>query len=90
MNDIKCLIFTQSLLYESQHRVQTGSGDHPTSYPSDLLGVKRPDRENNQSPPSSAEFKNIWSYTFTPYVFMVWYLVKHGDIFTFKKGKGKS
>jgi hypothetical protein len=32
----------------------------------------------NHSPPSSAVVKNAWSYTSTsPYVFMVWYLVKH-------------
>jgi hypothetical protein len=46
-------------------------------------------READHSPPSSAEFKNTWSYTFTPpifsneYVFLVWYLVKHRDDFTF-------
>jgi hypothetical protein len=28
--------------------------------------------------------ENEWSYTSTPqYVFMAWYLVKHGDNFTF-------
>jgi hypothetical protein len=31
-----------------------------------------------------AKFKNTWSYTSTsPYVFMVWYLVKHRYNFTF-------
>jgi hypothetical protein len=29
-------------------------------------GVKRPDREPDHSPPSSAEVKNAWSYAFTP------------------------
>jgi hypothetical protein len=29
-------------------------------------GVKRPAREADHSPPSSAEVKNAWSYTFTP------------------------
>jgi hypothetical protein len=29
------------------------------------LGVKRPGREANHSPPSSAEIKNAWSYTST-------------------------
>jgi hypothetical protein len=34
-------------------------------------GVKRPGREADHSPPSSAEVKNAWSYTSTPqYVFM--------------------
>jgi hypothetical protein len=31
-----------------------------------FLGVKRPDREVDHSPPSSAEVKNAWSYTSTP------------------------
>jgi hypothetical protein len=30
------------------------------------LGVKRPGREADQSPPSSAEVKNAWSYTSAP------------------------
>jgi hypothetical protein len=48
------------------------------------LGVKRPGREADHSPPSSAKVKNAWSYTSTPkYVFMVWCLVKHRDNFTF-------
>jgi hypothetical protein len=38
------------------------SGAHPASYPTgtrgDFPGVKRPGREGDQSPPSSAEVKN--------------------------------
>jgi hypothetical protein len=30
------------------------------------LGVKRPGREADSSPPSSAEFTNVWSYTSIP------------------------
>jgi hypothetical protein len=30
------------------------------------LGVKRPGREADHSPPSSADVKNSWSYTSTP------------------------
>jgi hypothetical protein len=48
------------------------------------LGLKRPGREADHSPPSSAEVKNAWSYTSTPqYVFVAWCLVKHRDNFTF-------
>jgi hypothetical protein len=48
------------------------------------LEVRRPGREADHSPPSSAEVKNAWSYTSTPqYVFMTWCLVKHRDNFTF-------
>jgi hypothetical protein len=46
------------------------------------LGVKQPGHAIDHSLPSSAEVKNVWSYTFTPpYLFMVWYLVKHRDNF---------
>jgi hypothetical protein len=45
------------------------------------LGVKRPVREADHSPPKS---KNEWRYTSTPqYAFMAWYLAKHRDNFTF-------
>jgi hypothetical protein len=48
------------------------------------LHVKRPGREADYSPPSSAEVKNAWSYTSIPhYVFMSSCLVKHRDMFTF-------
>jgi hypothetical protein len=41
------------------------------------LVVKWPEREADHSPPSSAEVKNAWRYTYTPqYVFMEWCLVK--------------
>jgi hypothetical protein len=30
------------------------------------LGVKRPEREADRSPPSSADVRNVWSYTSTP------------------------
>jgi hypothetical protein len=40
-------------------------------------GIKRLAREADQSPPSSAENKNAWSYASTlTYVFMSWCLVK--------------
>jgi hypothetical protein len=31
-----------------------------------FLGVKRPGREVNYSPPSNAENKSVWSYTSAP------------------------
>jgi hypothetical protein len=43
------------------YRVQNGSGAHPASYPmgtrGSFPGVKRPGRESDHSPPSSAEVK---------------------------------
>jgi hypothetical protein len=70
------------------HCVQTDSG---TTQPPNqwvprvlCLGAKRPDHEADHLPTSGAEVRIAWSYISTPsYVFMVWYLVKHGDNFTF-------
>jgi hypothetical protein len=51
--------------FSLHNRVHTGSGAHPAScsmhpgYP----GVKRPKREVDYSPPSSAEDKNAWNST---------------------------
>jgi hypothetical protein len=48
------------------------------------LGVKRPGREADHLPPSSAEVKNAWTIPpLLQYVFMAWCLVKHRDNFTF-------
>jgi hypothetical protein len=74
--------------FSLHHRVQTGSGSHPASYPMGTgavsLGIKRPGRKVDHSPPSSAEVKNAWSYTSTlQYVFMTWCLIKNRDNFTF-------
>jgi hypothetical protein len=50
--------------------VPTGSGVHPTSYPMGTGGsssrIKRPGREADHSPPTSAEVKKTWIYTSTP------------------------
>jgi hypothetical protein len=44
--------------FSLHHRVQNGSGVHPASYSGALsLGVKRPGREADHSPPSSVEVK---------------------------------
>jgi len=46
--------------------VQTGIEVHTASYPIVIsLGIKRPAREADRSPPSGSEFKNEWSYTST-------------------------
>jgi hypothetical protein len=54
----------------------------PSGYRWLFPGGKAAKREAGHSPPTSAEIKNKWSYTLTPYVFMAWYLVKYRD-FTF-------
>jgi hypothetical protein len=48
--------------FSLHHHVQNGSGAHPASYPMGTRGffpgeVKRPGREADHSPPSSAEVK---------------------------------
>jgi hypothetical protein len=68
------------------HGVQTGSGVHLASYLMGTAGsfpaVKRPGREADNSPPSSAEIENAWNYTSTPpYVFTAWYFIKPRDNF---------
>jgi hypothetical protein len=49
--------------------VQTGTRVHPTSYTMgtgiSFPGVKRPRREADHSPPTSAEVKKMWIYTST-------------------------
>jgi hypothetical protein len=49
------------ILHNEEHFDLHGSGAHPASYPvgtsSFTLGVKRPGREADHSPPSSAEVK---------------------------------
>jgi hypothetical protein len=57
---------------------------YPMGTRGSFRGVKRPGREADHSPPSSAEVRNAWSYTSSPqYVFMAWCLVKHRDNFIF-------
>jgi hypothetical protein len=54
------------------------------------LGVKRPHREADRSPPSSAEVKNAWCYTTTPPIYLhgivfnyINYISKYVDTFAF-------
>jgi len=57
------------LLSAIHHHVQTASGAHPASYPMGSralsLGIKWPVCKADNSPPSSAEVKNVWNYTST-------------------------
>jgi hypothetical protein len=75
--------------FSLRHRVQNGSRAHPASYPmgtrGSFPGVKRPEREADNSPPSSAEVKECVElylhYSNTP----SWRgaQLKHRDNFTF-------
>jgi hypothetical protein len=63
------------------HRLQTGSGTHPASYPVGTgalsPAVKRSGRETDHSPPCSAEVKMRGAISTPHYVFMAWCLVKY-------------
>jgi hypothetical protein len=51
---------------------------------------KRPGREADRSPPSSAEVKKLWSYTSTPpYVLIAWCLIKDRGNFTSFRNAGR-
>jgi hypothetical protein len=75
------------------HCVQTGSGVHSASYPvctrGYFLEVKWTGREADDSPLSSAEIKNAWSYTSIPqYAFIVWWSVKaQGQLYLYLYNK---
>jgi hypothetical protein len=75
-----------NFLFTAASRTALGPTQTPIEWVRGALSlcVKRPGRETDHSPPSSAEVKNAWSYTSTPqYVFMAWCLVKHRNNFTF-------
>jgi hypothetical protein len=66
-----------------RHRVQIGSAAQPASYPKIIRGftsgVKWPGREDNYSPPPSAEVNDSRSCISSPlHVFMAWCSVKYG------------
>jgi hypothetical protein len=71
--------------FSPHHRVQNGSGAHPSSYPmgtsGSFLEVKRPGREADHSPPSRHEIKNARSYKSPPPTRL--HGVKHRDNLTF-------
>jgi hypothetical protein len=71
-----------------RHSIQTGSEIHPAYYRTATggkipTGVKRPELEPDNSPPSSAYVQNVWSYSSTsPYAFIEWCLIK-GKLYGF-------
>jgi hypothetical protein len=63
----------KSFLFTTPSRLALRPTQSPIQWvPSALSpGVKRPGREADHSPPTSAEVKKTWIYTFTPpYVFV--------------------
>jgi hypothetical protein len=78
---LRIFLFTTAsrpALASTQPPIQWVSGDLS-------LGIKRPRREAEHSPPSSAEIKNKWSYNSTPqYAFTVWCsVIAQGHIYLY-------
>jgi hypothetical protein len=71
LNYINTLILKKSL-----------ASSYPMGTKDSFLGVKRPGREADHSPQSSAEVKECVEL-YPQYAFMAWCLVKHRDKFTF-------
>jgi hypothetical protein len=78
--------------FSLHHRVQTGSGAHPTSYPmgnrDSFPGGKAAREWSCHSPPSKVEIRNACSYTSTPqYAFMAWCSVEvEGQLYLYLYG----
>jgi hypothetical protein len=63
------------LLFATASRLALGLTQYPIQWAPEtsVEGIKRPVREADHSPPSSAEVKNAWNYTSTLlYVFMAY------------------
>jgi hypothetical protein len=76
------------LNFSLHHRVQNDSGVHPASYAMVTRGyfpwVKRPGREADHSPPSTADVTEcVELYLHSSNTPSAWCLVKHRDNFTF-------
>jgi hypothetical protein len=55
---------------------------HPVSLPMDVWGSISGSKAGHSHLICCAGVKNAWIYTsFPPYVFIVWYLIEHRDIF---------
>jgi hypothetical protein len=69
----------KNFLFSTSSRSALGSTQPPIHWVLWALspGVKRPGREADHSPPTSAEVNKMWLYTFTPpYAFMAWCLIR--------------
>jgi hypothetical protein len=68
--------------FSPSYRVQTGSGVDPAPYPMGTVGfpprIRRPGREADHSPPSSADVEKSGAIPPLPrHVFRQWFVVKH-------------
>jgi hypothetical protein len=54
---------------------------HSSPYPTDTLGIKRPENEADHSPPSSTEVMNVWSFASTPTIRLHGWYLSQGQLF---------
>jgi hypothetical protein len=64
----KCIARRDIFLFSTSSRADLGLIQSPIEWIPGALspGVKRPEREADHSPPTSADIKNTWIYIFTP------------------------
>jgi hypothetical protein len=64
----KCIVSTEILLLFTSSRADLGPIQNPIEWVPGALppGVKRPEREANHSPPTSAKIKTTWIYKTSP------------------------
>jgi hypothetical protein len=68
---IRILVVSRDFFFSKTSIPTLGSTQHPIEWSSRFFPeIKRSGREVNHSPLSSAEFKNEWSYTSTPPVYL--------------------
>jgi glutathionyl-hydroquinone reductase len=71
-------------MFRLRHHVRPSLGPPSGHRMLFLRGLKRSERGTDHSVASSAEVKNVWSYTsIPPYAFMAWCSVKRRDSLTF-------
>jgi hypothetical protein len=73
-------------LFTTTSKLALGSNHSPVQWVQEIFlrRIKRPEREDGKSPPSSAEIKNTRIYiSIPPFVFVAWCLIKHTNDFIF-------
>jgi hypothetical protein len=80
MTDFEAVI----LLFATIYRPALGPKQPPIQRVTEglSLAVKRPERETDNLPPSSAEDKNVWSFTSTPAIGLLLHgmVLRHRDM----------
>jgi len=84
--DNHCSIPIKSRNFRFHHDVQTGTASYPKGTGGSFPQVKESEYETDLSPPSSAEVKHPWTFTYTLlYTFMVERLSMQTTLYFFTK-----